>query len=103
MNTVTVSQAQNKLDILIQQVLNDSEPTFIRSADGQQTVLLPLSKYQALLLAFRAHSLNHEATQVMPSTNQRVLGLDVGSIWISDDFDEPLPDQFWFGDEEKQL
>jgi hypothetical protein len=27
---------------------------------------------------------------------QRVPGLDAGTTWVSDDFDEPLPDSFWF-------
>lgn len=26
-------------------------------------------------------------------------GLQPGSIWASDDFDEPLPNDFWAGDE----
>lgn len=30
---------------------------------------------------------------------KRVLGLQPGSIWISDDFDDPLPDSFWMGEE----
>jgi hypothetical protein len=25
----------------------------------------------------------------------RILGLHPGAIWTSDDFDEPLPDEFW--------
>lgn len=25
----------------------------------------------------------------------RILGLHAGAIWTSDDFDEPLPDEFW--------
>jgi len=25
----------------------------------------------------------------------RVLGLHMGSVWMSDDFDEPLPESFW--------
>jgi antitoxin (DNA-binding transcriptional repressor) of toxin-antitoxin stability system len=28
----------------------------------------------------------------------RVAGLHVGQIWASDDFDAPLPDDFWTGD-----
>ena len=29
---------------------------------------------------------------------KRVMGLHAGGgIWMSDDFDEPLPDEFWFG------
>ena len=34
----------------------------------------------------------------MPSSNQpRVAGLNKGKIWVSDDFDAPLPDEFWMG------
>jgi prevent-host-death family protein len=30
------------------------------------------------------------------STDQpRIAGLNKGKIWISDDFDAPLPDEFW--------
>lgn len=27
----------------------------------------------------------------------RMAGLHAGAIWTSDDFDEPLPDEFWTG------
>lgn len=30
--------------------------------------------------------------------SQRTLGLHRGKIWISDDFDAPLPDEFWLGE-----
>lgn len=30
---------------------------------------------------------------------KRIAGLNRGSIWVSDDFDEPLPDEFWLGQE----
>jgi hypothetical protein len=30
-------------------------------------------------------------------TQPRVLGLHAGMIWIADDFDDPLPDEFWLG------
>lgn len=29
----------------------------------------------------------------------RIAGLHAGVIWTSDDFDEPLPDEFWLGTE----
>ena len=32
-------------------------------------------------------------------TTSRVAGLHPGAIWMSDDFDEPLPDEFWLGKE----
>jgi len=30
---------------------------------------------------------------------KRIAGLNRGSIWTSADFDEPLPDEFWIGQE----
>ena len=29
--------------------------------------------------------------------SERIAGLHSGAIWISEDFDEPLPDEFWEG------
>jgi len=29
--------------------------------------------------------------------SSRVAGLHAGAIWMSPDFDEPLPDEFWMG------
>lgn len=29
---------------------------------------------------------------------KRIPGLNRGDIWISEDFDEPLPDDFWLGE-----
>jgi hypothetical protein len=31
--------------------------------------------------------------------DQRIPDLFPGSIWMSDDFDDPLPDEFWLGEE----
>ncbi|NUN64836.1 DUF2281 domain-containing protein [Pseudanabaena biceps] len=33
---------------------------------------------------------------------QRVAGLHEGQIWMSDDFNESLPDEFWLGDDDCQ-
>lgn len=30
---------------------------------------------------------------------ERVLGLREGQVWMSDDFDDELPDSFWLGEE----
>jgi hypothetical protein len=39
--------------------------------------------------------------EVLPPSamKPREPGLQPGSIWVSDDFDEPLPDEFWTGAE----
>ena len=34
---------------------------------------------------------------VIPPTKPRVAGLHKGATWMSEDFDEPLPDAFWLG------
>jgi prevent-host-death family protein len=34
---------------------------------------------------------------VAPPAKKRKLGLGRGEGWISEDFDEPLPDEFWLG------
>ena len=31
--------------------------------------------------------------------NSRVAGLHEGQVWMSDDFDDPLPDSFWLGED----
>lgn len=39
-------------------------------------------------------------TQYPPVTKPRVPNLNAGKIiHISDDFDDPFPDEFWFGDD----
>jgi hypothetical protein len=30
---------------------------------------------------------------------ERIPGLHAGTTWVSDDFDDPLPDSFWLADE----
>ena len=32
------------------------------------------------------------------SNKPRIAGLHQGKVWMSDDFDDELPDEFWFGD-----
>lgn len=36
---------------------------------------------------------------IAPQKKRRVAGLNRGSIWTSEDFDEPLGDEFWVGKE----
>lgn len=33
----------------------------------------------------------------LPPRKERIAGLHAGAIWTSDDFDDPLPDEFWAG------
>ncbi|MEK6408812.1 MAG: type II toxin-antitoxin system prevent-host-death family antitoxin [Acidobacteriota bacterium] len=36
---------------------------------------------------------------VAAANKKRVAGLNRGTIWTSEDFDQPLPDEFWLGQE----
>ncbi len=38
-------------------------------------------------------------TSIAPKKKKRIAGLNRGMIWTSEDFDEPLPDEFWLGKE----
>ena len=41
----------------------------------------------------------HIQPEQAQQAQQRVLGLNQGEIWMSEDFNEPLPDEFWTGEE----
>lgn len=75
--TVTVDEAQNKLQDLVAQALAGDE-VIITESDKPVARLVPV---------------------VSPSNKKRVAGLNRGTIQTSDDFDEPLPDEFWLGKE----
>lgn len=38
-------------------------------------------------------------TAVAPVSKKRVLGLHPGAITTTEDFDDPLPDEFWLGED----
>ena len=79
------------------------------------TVLLDLTTEQeeklrqaALRRGLDANRLLHEVVDAalaqleQPASVQparRIAGLHAGQTWISDDFDAPLPDSFWLGEE----
>jgi len=39
-----------------------------------------------------------ENTEASSIQKQRVFGLHAGQVWMSEDFDAPLPDEFWLGE-----
>lgn len=98
METIKVAEAQQDLGLLVQQVLIGAKPIIIEAQNNQQTVLLSLAQYRRLNASLKASN-NHQPTEPV----KRVLGLGMGDIWISDDFDEPLPEEFWFGETGEDL
>jgi len=72
--TVDVSEAQKRLMELLSLV-----------SEGSEVILTESNKPFARLVP------------IASPTGPRVAGLHTGSIWIRDDFDEPLPDDLWMG------
>lgn len=61
---------------------------------------------QQMLMAFADFLLERQAQSAQNPTSveaepsspqQRILGLHQGMGWMSDDFNDPLPDEFWMG------
>ncbi len=75
--TVSVDEAQNKLQDLVAQALAGDE-VIITERGTPVARLVPV---------------------VAPSKKKRVAGLNRGTISTSEDFDEPLSDEFWLGQE----
>ena len=72
---------------------------------GKLQHLLP--ENQQLLLTFAEFLLERQMRSIPETTSveaappppqQRVLGLYQGMGWMSEDFNEPLPDAFWLGE-----
>ena len=54
----------------------------------------------AEVLSFIRAAKNKSIQSSQQLGSQRVAGLHEGQIWMSDDFNEPLPDEFWLGDDD---
>ena len=77
--TLTIAEAQRQLGQLLEMAQAGHE-VIIEDAQKRKARLVPVGK---------------------PHTHgPRVLGLHEGEVWMSDDFDVPLPDSFWL--DEKQ-
>lgn len=73
---ITINELQNKISEMLECI-----------AVGDKIIIKKDNKPFARLIPFS----NRE--------NKRVAGLNKGEIWISDDFDEPLPDSFWMNEQ----
>ena len=63
----------------------------------------PLAELLSLVTAGTEIILTEDSTplaRIVPlagAPTPRVAGLHLGTIWTSEDFDEPLPEEFWTG------
>ena len=79
--TINIQEAQNQLQYLLSLALGGAEVIFTQD-DKPVVRLAPVI----------------EKGPPAPS-KKRVFGLHRGQIWVSDDFDDELPDEFWLGEE----
>ena len=80
--TIDVQEIQTQFSQLLERVGAGEE--IIIERDGQPIArLLPPE---------------HNGTNGNGDEKPRVPGLSRGEIWVSDDFDDPLPDEFWLGE-----
>lgn len=75
--TVSVDEAQDKLPDLLAQALA-----------GNEVIITKHGTPVARLVPVLGHT-----------KKKRVAGLNRGTIWTSEDFDDPLHDEFWLGQE----
>jgi antitoxin (DNA-binding transcriptional repressor) of toxin-antitoxin stability system len=72
--TVDISDTQTNLQELVSLMLEGTEIIFTEGST-------PLARL----------------VPITSSTTPRTAGLHPGAIWTSNDFDEPLPEEFWTG------
>ena len=76
--TLTISEAQKKLGQLLE-LAQAGHEVIISDPQKGDARLVPVVKPQ--------------------QSGSRVLGLHEGEVWMSDDFNAPLSDSFWLGEE----
>lgn len=69
----------------------------IKDTLWQEIDSLPESQLEALLDFVKFLQYQNQQKPKIPKKTSRIPGLDAGTTWVSDDFDDPLPDSFWFG------
>ncbi|MDQ3255575.1 MAG: type II toxin-antitoxin system prevent-host-death family antitoxin [Acidobacteriota bacterium] len=72
--TVNIEEAKNQLSDLLALAL-----------DGNEVIITEGGKPVARLVP------------ITSPQKKRIAGLNRGKVWASADFDEPLPDEFWVG------
>jgi len=75
--TLTTAEAQNKLDKLIEMAQAGHEVIIEHPQKGKAR-LVPVSNPE--------------------QRRPRVFGLHTGEVWMSSDFNAPLPDSYWTGE-----
>ncbi|PCJ38678.1 MAG: prevent-host-death protein [Moraxellaceae bacterium] len=71
----------------------------LSDAEGQLAALVELAANGSDVCITRSDGSVIKLVVEVQKSNKRIAGLHQGSgAWVSDDFDAPLGDDFWFGD-----
>lgn len=57
-------------------------------------------KILLIQILHKATGVTSTDTPLLHSPKPRIAGLHAGKGWIAEDFDAPLPDSFWLGEDE---
>ncbi len=72
----------------------------IDKVEEQLAELLAIVEHGSeIVIAQNGKPIARLASVVAPKKKKRIAGLNRGMIWTSEDFDAPLPDEFWLGKE----
>jgi predicted HTH domain antitoxin len=88
----------------IQTIINEAKQVFIISEYQKGHLSLQQSadalnlSYPHFLELLWSRGISMDALNKVKRL-KRQAGLGSGKFWMSEDFDEPLPDEFWLGDE----
>jgi len=66
--------------------------------EAQWTKLLSMVKTGTEIILMEGSTFIARLVPVSSSTSSRLSNLHSGAIWTSDDFDKPLPDEFWMAE-----
>ncbi|MBI5959102.1 MAG: toxin-antitoxin (TA) system antitoxin [Chloroflexi bacterium] len=73
----------------------------IQESETDLKTLLSLVREGAEIILMQGDTPLARLAPVQETLMPRILGLHahLGAAWISDDFNDPLPDEFWMGEE----
>lgn len=76
---------------------SETETTFNFIVTEFQKLSLDKQKELLQILIGKLKLSGNDSLQQLAENTHRVAGLQKGKVWISEDFDDELPDEFWGG------
>ena len=74
-----------------------TETVDVQEVQARFTELLSLLRQGTEVILAQDNMPLARLVPIASPTESRIAGLHRGAIWTSDDFDEPLPEEFWVG------